>query len=211
MNKRKLIIIGSIIVIVGVGGYFGYQWYKKRKEKKESENKGSSTTPTSVDSSSTSITPSATSQYSFPSSWTTKEGDAFRQWVRANYPDYAKQIDLDASGSLNAYVDKAYQKYGTIYQNSLKVQSASKDIRFAVGESVKTNKPVVVTPYRIVNNNFAKTGESNKTLTTGTSLVIARKPFMVDGKVTYRVNPSGFLGTDKDIFYTIYQEHLQIA
>ena len=210
MDKKKIIIISSIVVIAGVGGYFGYQWHKKRKEKKESDNKDSSA-PTSVDSSSTSTTPSATSQYSFPSSWTTKEGDAFRQWVRANYPDYAKQINLDASGSLNAYVDKAYQKYGTIYQNSLKGQSASKDIRFAVGESVKTNKSVVVTPYRIVNNNFAKTGEPNKTLTTGTSLVIARKPFMIDGKVTYRVNPSGFLGTDKDIFYTIYQEHLQIA
>ena len=129
MNKTKLIIIGSIIVIAGVGGYFGYQWYKKNKKKKEEENTGSgsqdsgssssSSSSTSVSSPTSSSTSTSTS-FSFPSNWTTKEGNAFRQWVIANHPDYAKQISLDASGSLNEYVDKAYKAYGTTYLNSLK-------------------------------------------------------------------------------------------
>ena len=213
MDKRKLIIIGSIVVIAGVGGYFGYQWYKKNKAKKDSESKDKGTTTDTSTTNTTSSSTESTSSYSFPSSWTTKEGNAFRQWVRANYPDYAKQIDLDASGSLNAYVDKAYQKYGAQYQNSLKGQSASKDIRFKIGEKVKTNKSVVVTPYRIVDNDYKRTGAPNKTLDAGTSLYIATKPFLLDGKVAYRLNPTTFLlgNPDATEYYTIYQEHLQLA
>ena len=215
MNKSKLIIIGSIIVIAGVGGYFGYQWYKKNKAKKDSENKDSGSSAETPSTSSTSSSTESTSQYSFPSSWTTKEGDAFRQWVRANYPDYAKQIDLDASGSLNAYVDKAYQKYGTQYQNSLKGSTSvapSKDVRFKLGERVKTNKSVVVTPYRVLNNKLVATGEPNKTLDSGTNLYIASNAQMLDGKVTYNVNPTTWTGgQDKDIYYSIYQQHLQLS
>lgn len=221
MNKTKLIIIGSIVVIAGVGGYFGYQWYKKNKKKKEedkgsgSQDSGSSSSSSSSSSTSvsspTSSSTSTSTAFSFPSTWTTKEGDAFRQWVRANYPDYAKQISLDASGSLNQYVDTAYKKYGTQYQNALKGQSASKDIRFKVGEKVKTNKSVVVTPFRIVNNNFSQTGEPNVTLSANTSLNIARNPILVDGKIAYRVNPIGWTGVDENTFYTIYQDHLKIA
>ena len=47
------------------------------------------------------------------------EGDLFRGWVNDTYPAYAKQIDLDRSGSYNnAYVEKAWKKYGTEYSQS---------------------------------------------------------------------------------------------
>lgn len=42
-----------------------------------------------------------------------KEGDIFRSWIHKKYPKYAKEIDLDISGSCNnCYVYLAWQKYG---------------------------------------------------------------------------------------------------
>ena len=42
-----------------------------------------------------------------------KEGDIFRGWIHKKYPKYAKEIDLDISGSCNnCYVYLAWQKYG---------------------------------------------------------------------------------------------------
>jgi predicted negative regulator of RcsB-dependent stress response len=35
MDKKKIIIIASLILIVGVGGYFGYKAYKKSQDKKK--------------------------------------------------------------------------------------------------------------------------------------------------------------------------------
>ena len=121
MNKRKLIIIGSILVIAGVGGYFGYQWWKKNKDKKgatsyDEETKQDSSTP-SLDVK-TNAPIIAASKYSFPASWTTTEGNKFRAWINDKYPDYAKQIQLDRTGSLNSYLDKAYKKYGKTYEAS---------------------------------------------------------------------------------------------
>lgn len=46
-----------------------------------------------------------------------EEGDKFRKWVNDNYPNYAKKIDLDKSGSHNnEYVKKAWSKYGSEYE-----------------------------------------------------------------------------------------------
>lgn len=46
-----------------------------------------------------------------------EEGNKFRQWINTNYPDYAKEIDLDKEGPMNnSYIQKAWQKYGQEYQ-----------------------------------------------------------------------------------------------
>ena len=48
-----------------------------------------------------------------------KEGDIFRQWIHKNYPNYAKEIDLDISGSCdNCYIYLAWQKYGEKFIDS---------------------------------------------------------------------------------------------
>ncbi len=47
------------------------------------------------------------------------EGDIFRGWIHKNYPKYAKEIDLDISGSCNnCFVYLAWQKYGQEFLNS---------------------------------------------------------------------------------------------
>ena len=48
---------------------------------------------------------------------TKEQGNAFRRWVIAKDPDFAKQIDLSPSGDFdNAYIKKAYAKYGNEFQ-----------------------------------------------------------------------------------------------
>ena len=47
---------------------------------------------------------------------TKSEGDKFRNWVNDNHPGYAKQIQLDRSGShTNAYIEKAWNKFSDEY------------------------------------------------------------------------------------------------
>lgn len=44
------------------------------------------------------------------------EGNSFRLWVNVKYPSYAKQIDLDSTGSYdNKFIGEAFTKYGAEY------------------------------------------------------------------------------------------------
>tara|TARA_R110002167_G_scaffold54589_3_gene155557 strand:+ start:809 stop:1609 length:801 start_codon:yes stop_codon:yes gene_type:complete len=50
---------------------------------------------------------------------TQEDGNAFRKWVNDNHNDYARQIDLDPTGShTNSYFEKAWKKYGAEYISS---------------------------------------------------------------------------------------------
>jgi hypothetical protein len=50
---------------------------------------------------------------------TKEEGNKFREWVNKKYPDWAKENNLDASGSENnSYIRKAYSEYGSNYAES---------------------------------------------------------------------------------------------
>ena len=45
-----------------------------------------------------------------------KEGDAFRNWINDNHPEYARIIDLDRSGSFeNKYILRAWKDHGEEY------------------------------------------------------------------------------------------------
>jgi hypothetical protein len=52
--------------------------------------------------------------YTFPFT-TEAEGNTFRAWVIAKDSKYAKSISLSATGKLNNYVQKAWDKYGAEY------------------------------------------------------------------------------------------------
>jgi len=59
--------------------------------------------------------------------WSPKEGDVFRRWIHKKYPKYAKEIDLDISGSCNnCYVYLAWQKYGKEFIKSSEGKSFKK-------------------------------------------------------------------------------------
>lgn len=124
MNKSKSNLIWYIIggvVIIG-GGIGAYLYFRKRKTTDSTQALEEST---SVSDSTPSTPPSSGGGASSSSSASTPfknkaEGDAFRNWVNNKYPAYAKEIDLDRSGSYdNAYIRKAYAKYGAEYSASL--------------------------------------------------------------------------------------------
>jgi hypothetical protein len=115
-QRRKKIIIGTaILVICGVVGYF---IYKKIKDSKPEE-QPPAPAPDSSSGSNTSIGSGSNvgsgNQFTFPFK-TTDEGNAFRAWVIAKDPQFAKSIDLSAKGPLNNYIQKAWDKYGAEYQ-----------------------------------------------------------------------------------------------
>lgn len=57
-----------------------------------------------------------------------EEGDRFRKWVNDTHPEYAKQINLDPSGSYNnSYIKKAWGKYGGEYMKSINNEDEVKD------------------------------------------------------------------------------------
>jgi hypothetical protein len=105
--------LGGIAAIgVGVGTYM----YIRSKKGAEDQNTGG-TAPIAPMSN---PTPSSGGGTNTSSPFANKaEGDAFRGWVNDNYPDYAKEIDLDRSGShTNSFIMKAWTKYGQAYQQA---------------------------------------------------------------------------------------------
>lgn len=120
MNKgAKVGLVIALFVLVGVGGYYGYKMLYKPKNKDEDIDGGSvdgvgSGGGVVVDYG---LGGGGLTNYTFPFK-TTNEGNKFRAWVNTNYPTYAREIDLDVSGGLNSYVEKAWKKYGAEYTKS---------------------------------------------------------------------------------------------
>ena len=118
--------LGAVALIgLGVGGYFVFRKPKGGDEKKQDgsgsgdESGGSSNIFTNIG---TTITETiglggGSSEGATPFR-NSEEGNKFRAWVNDNYPDYAKEIDLDRVNSKydNSTIRKAWAKYGKEYQ-----------------------------------------------------------------------------------------------
>jgi len=126
MKRNTKIILGVLAVgVTATAGYFIYKRMKKKKLEKEtlggfppSRVEEIKNNPVSVSNPPTSneINQVVQTQPSTIAITNKTEGDKFRNWVNDNYPDYAKQIDLDRSGSYNnSYITKAWKKYGAEY------------------------------------------------------------------------------------------------
>ena len=115
-NKSNWIwwTLGGVSVIgLGVGAYI----YFKNKPK----NGGQQTTTPSPESTPSiqNIVNTVTTALSPTPFQTDAEGNAFRAWVNQKYPAYAREIDLDPTGKRdNAYIRKAWAKYGEEYKAS---------------------------------------------------------------------------------------------
>ena len=92
MSKKKILFFTIGFIAFGVGGYFLYKRFSKGK----------------------SIGGNKAGALPFTS---TAEGNTFRAWINDKFPNYAKQIDLDRTGSYNnSYVQQAWDKYGSKYK-----------------------------------------------------------------------------------------------
>jgi|TARA_R110000822_G_scaffold47109_4_gene125150 hypothetical protein len=151
MNKK--LKIGLSILAFGVTATAGFLIYKRLKKKKAEKLISTTFTPERKDE----IAANPTSVNNPPkieeiavvianTPYTAilknkSEGDDFRNWVNDNYSDYAKQIDLDRSGSYNnSFVEKAWKKYGAEYSqsNSRALQQVSALVNKASSKVVDT-------------------------------------------------------------------------
>ena len=127
MKKNTKIILGIVAVgITATAGYFIYKRIKKKRAEKNTltnipnerivyiqQNPVNSTTNPPTTNEISSVVANNPSTMSITN---TAEGNAFRGWINDTYPAYAKEIDLDRTGSYNnSYITKAWKKYGTQY------------------------------------------------------------------------------------------------
>lgn len=105
--------IGGISLLgLGVGAYI---FFKDRKEKNAQAGSETDASPSNAPSSSSSSSGSSSNNTPFKNR---TEGNAFRGWVNDNYPDYARSIVLDRTGSYNnPTIQKAWKQYGSAYTN----------------------------------------------------------------------------------------------
>ena len=127
MEKRTKIILSILAVgVTATVGWFIYKRIKKKKLEKElvlttipnERIKEIKNNPVSLSNPPTSVEIEAlvNNKPSTVAITNQSEGNNFRNWVNNRYPAYAKEIDLDRSGSYNnSYINKAWKKYGVEY------------------------------------------------------------------------------------------------
>ena len=129
-NMNKALKIALIVGGVGVTGLVGYLIYKAIKKKTDKGNAGDTESKERFEDDSKVQTTeyNQVTRDSYPETpFKSKvEGDKFRNWVNDNYPQYAKQIDLDRSGDFNnSFMRKAYANKGAEYQKDAKQSDIS--------------------------------------------------------------------------------------
>ncbi len=70
-----------------------------------------------------------------------KEGNLFRKWVNTNYPNYAKEIDLEEDGSCsNCFIQLAWEKY---YSEYIKTKEGKK-LDFTPPDTISINEEEII-------------------------------------------------------------------
>jgi len=180
MAISKGLKIGLSVAAVGITGTIVYMLIKKFMKGKKLEEK-EELSIVSVDTP-TASSPTPISSGSIP--FTSKvEGNAFRGWINDTYPSYASEINLDRTGSYNnSYINKAWTKYGNVYQVSGGVIAANLQTEGKVNTaSVFTNA------YNVL------TGTTGQTAPTGT--------FNAETSANALYNSMKGAFTDEDLFF----------
>ena len=138
-NKRKALIWTiSILGVIGAGGFITAAVLNAKRKKRLKEAKHQAQYGVASDPNDVKDTPelgtknlvntgSSGVQYAGTPFKNATEGNAFRAWINDKYPSYARQIDLDRTGSYNnSYIRKAFYKYGLEYLQLLAAKDKAK-------------------------------------------------------------------------------------
>jgi hypothetical protein len=143
------LLISTLLVGGGVGIYFLLRKPKEEGEKSEEELKREEEEKKRLEDEKNKVDEkpkndtSSTNTYVAPKSFTfpfttEAEGNKFRAFVIAKDPTFAKKIDLSATGKLNSYVQKAWEKYGAEYQKSPAVSTTSTTATTNLSKNIDT-------------------------------------------------------------------------
>ena len=187
MKNRGIIVISSLVVI---GGGVAYLLWKRNKNKEEQKIKDdeAAAAAAAANQNTGSGTPSGsgtpivtTTGFTFPFK-TEAEGNAFRAYVRLKDIDFAKSISLDATGKLNDYVQKAWDKYGTAYLAVGKTPA----LGFPVGSVIVPKIPLLYLDLLLVDGK-TRIGQVKK----ATTISIVNDPNWLYAKAMVQ-QPNGF-------------------
>jgi len=187
MKKGLKIAIGiATIGVVGVGGYFLYKKVIQPKlDKRKRDRKELPPNDDDISNVSNNIQTAPTKNVNKVPFTNSTEGNAFRKWVNDEFPDYAKQINLDPEGSYNnAYITKAWKKYGTEYQE---------DVAKAKEEAEKIANKVKIGDYVMTNNTGLNT---KKQLTYNGCSQFKGRNYAIPNNVKFKVCWEGRDGTN---------------
>jgi cytoskeletal protein RodZ len=122
-TKKKILIGGSVFVILGVGGYFLWKYLKNKKEeaaKKQAELDANKAAVESANVPKSSGSSSASIESPFKSVDDVKK---FQDWMDSKYPTWLKGGKLNKGSGYGTYgpsTQKAWKTYGSEYTTSTK-------------------------------------------------------------------------------------------
>ena len=139
-----------------------------------------------------------------------EEGNDFRNWVNDNYPDWAKENQLDRSGQFNnSYIQKAYQEFGDEYTPSEKsdnsnsyLQPLQQKFSGKFNPNVKNSK-TKSTDFNLAKklmNNFHKPVNDEKKLQVASS---TSRPYVL---VDFYPDGTLVIQKDKNIYSSVYDK-----
>lgn len=131
-NRKYLWITLGSLAALGTGAfiYFYFRTPKQESDPDKEETKADGTSPVHTPKPDFPSTPFANAL----------EGNAFREWVNTNHPQWAKQHDLDPVGGFNnAWIREAYQEFSKEYANATKPSISELQSGFKAGDNVFIN------------------------------------------------------------------------
>jgi len=161
-SKKGLIIV--IFSLLLVGGGVGYYFWKKSQDEKEEKEKPDADANANSGGGNTGGGNSGGGggggggnnppTYTFPFK-TEAEGNTFRAWVIAKDKAFADSIQLSATGKLNGFVQKAWDKYGVDYlKPATTPPKTNKGIRVNIADLLATDVKQGIGAYLYADANY---------------------------------------------------------
>jgi hypothetical protein len=130
-KKWLWIALGAFAIAgTGIGAYFYFRTPKEESDPTKEEKKPDGSAPKYTPKSDLPSTPFKNAL----------EGNAFREWVNTNHPQWAQQHELDAVGGFNnAYIREAYQEFHAEYAKATKPAITELQSGFKPGQEIYIN------------------------------------------------------------------------